>query len=103
MSARYEIWPCNADGTRIADKDGEVLLIRAESFTATRIANDIGTLTLVVPETFDRTLLRRDLQIQVWRAGDDASLSLFRPYFLRRWTFSTKRGERKDWRKPVCP
>jgi len=103
MSARYEIWLCNPDGTRIADLMGETLLERTLSFTATRIANDIGTLTIEVPETFDRALLRRDLIIQVWRAGDAASLSLFRPYFLRRWTFQTRRGETSLELHGRCP
>ena len=92
MASTYELWLCNDNGTRIADRWGHLMMERAINFTATRVANDIGTFTAQVPSTFDQSLLRRDLIIQVWRAAEGASLELFRIYFLRRWTFETRGG-----------
>jgi hypothetical protein len=93
MAARYELWLCNDQGTRVADRWGNTLLDRVQNLTATRIANDIGRLTMMVPPNFDQAQLRRDMIIQVWRAAEGASLELFRPYFLRGWELETKRGK----------
>jgi hypothetical protein len=103
MAARYELWLCNDQGTRVADRWGNTLLDRVQNLTATRIANDIGRLTMMVPPNFDQAQLRRDMIIQVWRAAEGASLELFRPYFLRGWELETKRGKTTLELQGRCP
>jgi len=100
--ARYEIWLCNDRGARISDLWGYTTLDRVGSFTATRKANGIGTFTADVPITLDPAILRRDMMIQVMRAPEGDALKLFRVYFLRRWTYETRRGKRSLELHGVC-
>ena len=78
----YEIWWTDDEGSRLALVDrifeGEFL----------RVCNDVGQFSMRVPTNlFNMNTLKRDQMIQVWRKPRGGSLSLFRVYFIRNWTF----------------
>lgn len=84
MAGYYELWMTTDRGERIAQLDYSL------GFSASITTNGIGRLTLSLPATFDTTLLAVDRMIQVWRQPTGGALSLWRPYFLRRWKFATQ-------------
>jgi len=88
--ATYELWLTNDEGTRIADSRGHTMLDNIVEMSATRVVNGIGTLVVSLPPTFDTALLKPDYMIQVWRKPEGGALSLFRPYFIRKWRFATQ-------------
>ena len=83
MAGTYELWYTDDHGVRIAQLDYSL------GFSASILANGIGRLSMQLPPTFDTDLLVKDRMIQVWRAPAGGRLSLWRPYFLQRWTFQT--------------
>lgn len=84
MAGNYQLWMTTDNGERIAQLDYSL------GFSASITTNGIGRLTLSLPVTFDTTLLAVDRMIQVWRQPTGGALSLWRPYFLRRWKFLTQ-------------
>lgn len=91
----YEFWLTDDKGHRISDENGTSLITRVTWLEATRTCNDYGTLGIGLPTDFDTALLRRDRMIQVWRAPQGGSLSLFRPYLIRRWRYEFQGDEEK--------
>jgi hypothetical protein len=88
--AEYEIWLTDDTGLRISSPVTNQSII--DDFLwlqSTRIINDVGTLALSLPKSFDTNLLKPDRQIQVWRQPAGGALSLWRPYFIRRWRLAT--------------
>ena len=83
MAGTYELWYTDDHGVRIAQLDYSL------GFSASILANGIGRLSMQLPPTFDTSLLVKDRMIQVWRAPAGGRLSLWRPYFLQRWSFQT--------------
>lgn len=81
--ADYELWLTSDEGVRIALLDDFLFI------TYSRLLNDVGWMSLNLPASFDTRLLVPDRQIQVWRAPTGGRLSLWRPYFIRKWRFST--------------
>ena len=82
--ATYEIWMTNDAGVRLAQLD-DIL-----SFSASRVKNAIGYATLQVKPTFDTSLMSVDNIVQIWRAPTGGVLSLWRPYFVRKWKYATE-------------
>jgi hypothetical protein len=62
------------------------------SFSASRVKNAIGYATLQVKPTFDTALIEVDNIVQIWRAPTGGTLSLWRPYFVRKWKYATRGG-----------
>jgi len=91
----YEFWLTDDKGNRISDENGTSLITRVTWLEATRTANDYGAIGIGLPVDFDTALLRRDRMIQVWRAPRGGALSLFRPYFIRRWRYEFQGDEEK--------
>lgn len=91
----YEFWITDDKGRRISDESGTSLITRVTWLEATRTCNGHGTLGIGLPTDFNTALLRRDRMIQVWRAPHGNSLSLFRPYFIRRWRYEFQGKEEK--------
>jgi len=79
----YEIWLTDDYGLRLA------LLDYTLPFSATRDTNAIAHCTVNVPASFDENLIRLDYGIQIWRKSLGGTMSLWRPYFLRKWRFDT--------------
>jgi len=82
--ATYEIWLTNDEGVRLVQLD-DIL-----SFSASRAKNAIGSVTLQVKPTFDTSLIAVDNIVQIWRAPTGGTLSLWRPYFVRKWKYATQ-------------
>jgi len=82
MAGSYELWLTTDTGVRIAQLDYSL------GFTATRVANGIGRLEIELPITFDDSILTPDKMIHVLRRPSGGRLSLWRPYFVRRWKFA---------------
>jgi hypothetical protein len=83
MAGSYEIWLTDDHGLRLA------LLDYTLPFNATRDTGVIAHCTVNVPATFDESLIQLDYGIQIWRAPPGGRMSLWRPYFLRKWRFDT--------------
>lgn len=81
--ANYEFWLTTEGGTR------HTLLDNHLGCTFSRVANEVGWLSMRLPESFDTDLIKLDRMIQVWRAPTGGRLSLYRTYFIRRWTYAT--------------
>jgi hypothetical protein len=81
--ASYEFWFTTENGTR------HTLLDSHLGCTFTRVANEVGWLSMRLPESFDTDLIKLDRMVQVWRAPTGGRLSLYRTYFVRKWTYST--------------
>ena len=78
----YEIWWTDDKGMRLA------LVDRVFDAEFLRVCNDVGRFSMRVPtDLFNMRTLKRDQMIQVWRKPRGGSLSLFRAYFIRNWTF----------------
>lgn len=77
LSAHYEIWIDDPEGTRIA------LCDQFEKLDYTRVVNGIGTCVLTVGQEFDHTLFRVDGIIEVWRQPPGGVLSLENSFFIR--------------------
>lgn len=87
MAGEYEFYLTNDEGTRIAPM---LTMLRAEmTITDGKIGSGIFTL----PPTFDADLIKPDYIIQPWRKPDGGSRSLLRPFFIRKWKFSTRGAE----------
>jgi hypothetical protein len=84
MAGEYEFYLTNDAGVRI-DYIGEIL-----SATMTITDGKIGAATFTLPQTFDTNLIKPDYIIQPWRKPDGGSMSLLRPYFIRKWRFETR-------------
>lgn len=82
--ASYEIWLTTDEGVRIAQ------LTTNTSFVASRVVNGVGWFSLKMPLSFDINQIRPDRMVQVWRQPTGGASSLWRPYFLRKWIFSTE-------------
>ncbi len=82
--ATYEIWMTNDAGVRLAQLD-DVL-----GLSASRMKNAIGYTTLQVKPTFDTSLMKVDNIVQICRAPTGGVLSLWRPYFVRKWKYATR-------------
>jgi len=82
----YEIWLTDDAGVRLAQLDNILW------FSATRHISRIATFVGGLPTSFDTNLLKPDQMIQVWRAPEGGRLSLWRPYFIRKWRFETQGG-----------
>ena len=87
MAGNYEIWLTTDTGLRIALLD-DILW-----FSASRVDGRIGFFEGGFKKAFDTDLVKPDYQIQVWRAPTDERLSLWRPYFIRKWRFETVGSE----------
>ena len=77
MAGSYEIW-------LITDRY-ERSIITPLWFTSTRTTGRIGYFQMGLPPQFDESLLKRDRMIQIWRAPSGGALSLWQPFFLRKW------------------
>jgi len=86
MAGNYEIWMTDDKGVRLAQLDNILW------FSATRHISKIATFIGGLPTSFDTDLLKPDRMIQVWRAPEGGRLSLWRPYFVRKWRFETRGG-----------
>ena len=84
MTAAYEIWLTSDTGSRLAH------LTTITALTASRVVNGIGWFTLKMPLSFDMNMIAVDRMIQIWRQPSGGVMSLWRPYFLRKWIFSTE-------------
>lgn len=82
-SGAYEIWLTDDYGLRLA------LLDYTLPFSATRDTGAIARCTVNVPASFDENLIQLDYGIQIWRQPLGGTMSLWRPYFLRKWRFDT--------------
>jgi hypothetical protein len=87
MAGTYELWLTTDTGLRIAALDYTL------GFTALRVVDGCGWFGLALPSTFDVSLIQPDRMVQVWRAPQGGRLSLWRPYFIRKWRFETRRSE----------
>jgi hypothetical protein len=94
MAGKYELWLTDDYGRRIADSQGHSYLKQFHALTASRALGEIGRFTLRVPLSFDKSLLKPDRMIQVWRRPTGGRLGLWRIYFLRRWRFISRGGNR---------
>jgi len=83
MAGTYEIYLTDDRGLRLA------LLDYALPFSTTRDTNAIAHCTVNVPASFDENLIRLDYGLQIWRKPPSGVMSLWRPYFLRKWRFDT--------------
>ena len=92
--ADYNLYLTTDTGVRIPTSvDGTLATLNtATYFEASRVVTGVGSLYLELPRTFDIDLLKRDRMVQVWRAPRGGRMSLFRPYFIRRWRFSNRNG-----------
>jgi len=96
MSGNYNLYLTTPTGTRIGSSRSEPLatLNTVIEMAASRVVNRVGTLYVKLPVSFDVDLLKRDRMIQVHRAPRGGRMSLWRPYFIRRWRFSrTNQGD----------
>lgn len=87
MAGRFEIWLTDDHGLRLA------LLDDILQFNATRIAGGIGHFEGGFKKDFDTDFVKPDYMIQVWRAPQGGQLSLWRPYFIRKWRYETVGSE----------
>lgn len=85
--ASYEIWLTSDTGVRVAQ------LTTNTSFVASRVVNGIGWFSLKMPLSFDINQIRLDRMVQVWRQPTGGTSSLWRVYFLRKWTFATEESK----------
>lgn len=88
MAGTYEFWLTDDHGVRLADGTGRTLLDNILTGTFQRVDNGIGRFSARFPISFDTSLIRADRMIQVWRAAEGGSLSLWRAYFVRWWRYS---------------
>jgi len=88
MAGSYEIWLTTDAGLRLQSLDIDLWL------NATRVVNGIGSFSMGLPRTFDTRLIQPDRMIQVWRAPQGGRLSLWRPYFIRKWRYETVGAQR---------
>lgn len=85
MSGGIQLWLTDDKGMQIDS------LSTALGVTATRELGKVGWLTYNAPLSFDERILKPDYQIQVWLTAEDTTLlGLWRTYFLRQWTYSTR-------------
>ena len=87
MNPNYELWLTDDHGLRIALLDNMLAL------TCSRVTNAIGWCAIDLPTDFDTSLVAPDRMLQVWRQPSGGALSLWRTYFLRRWSWQTRGGE----------
>jgi len=87
MAGDYEIWLTTDYGVRLALLD-DILW-----FSASRDTGKIGFFEGQFRKAFDTDLVHPDYMIQVWRAPTGERLSLWRPYFIRKWRFETSGSE----------
>lgn len=86
--SKYEFWLTDDSGVRLADGQGRTLLDNILNGTFQRVDNGIARFSAGFPASFDTSLIRADRMIQVWRAPEGGTLSLFRTYFIRWWQFA---------------
>ena len=92
-AAGHELYLTNDQGVRLGDSEGRNPLATFLWLRASRIVNGIGWIDVGMPKSFDTMLfLRRDFMIQLWRQPKGGALSLWRPYFLRKWRYETFDG-----------
>ena len=89
MAGDYEIWLTNDLGMRLMSLD-DILW-----FNASRIASGIGFFEGGFKANFDTDLIKPDFMVQLWRAPQGGRLSLWRPFFIRKWRFETVGGEER--------
>ncbi len=76
----YEIWLTDDKGMRIAQ------ITTFSALTVSREVSAIGWMELTLPASFDTSLVTvPDRIVQVWRQPRGGALSLWRPYFIRKW------------------
>jgi len=80
----YEIWLTSDTGSRLAH------LTTITTLTASRVVNGVGWFALKLPLSFDINMIGVDRMVQIWRQPRGGVMSLWRPYFLRKWVFSTE-------------
>ena len=83
----YELWITDDFGLRLAQ------VTTFSTLSATQVANQIGWFDLVLPPDFDTSLIAPDRMLQLWRQPAGGTLSLWRPYFIRRWRWQTRGGD----------
>jgi hypothetical protein len=80
-------------GVRLGDREGRNPLATFLWLRASRVVNGVGWIDVCVPPSFDAApFLKRDFMIQLWRQPKGGALSLWRPFFLRRWRYETFDG-----------
>lgn len=84
MAGEYEVWLTNDKGVRME------LLDDILSFAAPRVTNGIAHFEGTFLHDFDESLIKRDFMVQVWRKPSGGAMSLWRPYFVRRWRWFTR-------------
>jgi len=80
----YEVWLTSDTGGRLAH------LTTITALNASRVVNGIGWFALKMPLSFDINMIAVDRMVQIWRQPRGGVMSLWRPYFLRKWVFSTE-------------
>jgi len=80
----YEIWLTSDTGSRLAH------LTTITALNASRVVNGVGWFALKMPLSFDVGMIAVDRMVQIWRQPRGGVMSLWRPYFLRKWIFSTE-------------
>jgi hypothetical protein len=92
-AAGHELYLTNDQGVRLGDRDGRNPLATFLWLRASRVVNGVGWIDVGVPLSFDTALwCKRDFMIQIWRQPKGGALSLWRPYFIRKWRFETFDG-----------
>jgi len=86
MAATYELWLTTGAGMRIVSLDDALW------FNATRVVNDVGRFQVGLPGSFDTALIKPDRMVQIWRAPEGGRLSLWRPFFIRKWRYEGSGG-----------
>lgn len=87
MAGSYELWLTDDAGVRLAPLSNII------SLEASRAEGQIGACNLRAALSFNPDMLLPDRQIQIWRQPQGGNLGLWRVYFLRKWTFSTRGSE----------
>jgi hypothetical protein len=87
--ATYEIWLCTDLGTRLT-----LLNDSLSSLEYVKVVNAAGLVALSLNGYLSQTLLRKDRQVQVWRAPTGGQLALDGFGLLRWWRYHSREGER---------
>lgn len=81
MQRRWELWICDAYGSRLAP------IVEHMGFEYASVTNNVGSFRVVLPSKFDRDLLRVDNIVELWRAPDGHGLKMIGTGFMRRFIF----------------
>lgn len=83
----YELWLTDDFGVRVAQ------VTTFSELTASRVVDGIGWINVTLPADFNTSLIKPDRMFQFWRQPRGGTLSLWRPYFIRKWRWQTSGGD----------